>query len=131
MMNDELKAAVVRYMNGIEDRLARVEDFASDQVPLLVTEWLRWEFWSSVMIALAILSAAAACFWFSCKCKEIYQNTTDEESKNCAAIFGTFSLFVTPVLMLLSLPFVYSAIKVAIAPRVVIVERVAGMVRGR
>lgn len=129
-MNAELQETMLRYLNGLEARLSRVEDFASDQVPLLVQEWLRWEFWSNIIKMSGWAMLALLLVLLFRWCVKEYKAAKDDETRNASCFFGTVFFAGSVLSVIPVLVYAYSATKVIIAPRVVIVENVAETLKG-
>lgn len=102
-------------------------NFAAEQTPLLVQEYLAWAFWSSLFYGIAFLVVAVVCGITTYKLVRKAWCESDNEPLFILSVvpcvvcflccFGTFDSFV-------------DAAKVKIAPRVIIVEKIAGLAKG-
>lgn len=125
-MDEELKQRLTKYLDTLEDSLAKGADWTAEQAPLIVQEYLAWEFWihtiggvlcgvgiviSLIMLVLGIKKLAA-------------------DSLSNA---GFSLVLVSSCLLVLSFVGVcansHDALKVSIAPRVVILEKVQEFVK--
>lgn len=102
-------------------------EFVSEQAPLLVQEYLHWIFWGSMIqagINLAILIAMV--FFARWAGKKIYEK--DSDASMVCLILGI--LFCIPACFCAAqaIAGIMDAIKVLVAPRVIIVEKIAELV---
>lgn len=133
-MNDELEKKLVEYMAGLESRLKTAEDFAVEQLPDVIQQWLAWELWSSVTLAALFLLVAACIGIFV---KKFWKFAGDFDSVDRAFARGIVSILGTIVMagfLVAAGSNVYWAVKVSVAPKIVILEKVsqlAGFSRSR
>lgn len=104
--------------------------FAQEQVPLFVKEVLMWEFWSNAMTFALVTGGFLLALWLCIR----YIKKTDWESEfDPKAITCIFSGFASVILfcavLIEGVPSLFRAVKVAVAPRVVLVEKAAELVK--
>lgn len=115
-----LKQKLVEYMGSLESAVKSAGDVVVDEFPKVVEEYLRWEAVSNgigAVVSGLVLMASVMLF---------------------IALWRKLRVEEQPVLMLFTVPFVflpiilvgcsYKLIKVTVAPRVVILEKIADMV---
>ena len=125
-MDHELKARLASYLDTLESTVKSGSDFLVEQAPLYVREYLNWTFWSSMFIGVV----CAAIFWFmvlasKAAYKKVVENMYPYNDSLTAS--WTAVLIMMVACSLLSLIFTvtsfYTATKVTLAPRVVLMER--------
>jgi hypothetical protein len=121
-MNDELKEKLMHYLETIEKGVNQGADFVAEQAPLYVQEFLAWEFWqhciSAIAFALAIIVILALGWNFSAMMK----NSKNREANDMRLAPLVASLLLAGILLPILIFEVKQALKVELAPRVVIVE---------
>jgi hypothetical protein len=120
-MDEELKQRVLSYMDATE----RV---VSSEMPLVAQEYLNWQWYSSVGVGAA--SAAWCALAFACirGLLKWRDRDGDEEGGIFAGVFiSSMLLFFGLFIMALNIE---NAAKVAIAPRVVLLEKAADLIGG-
>lgn len=127
-MNDEIKAKLLQYVNGLESVVESGGDFLSEQLPLFVKELLAWEFYSSIFLVVAFsILAAISCRLF-CQCwRWLDKHESIKGYNDFMPLFGiglVLSFIASCVFVILSLTNGYHSVKVAVAPRVVLMEKV-------
>lgn len=78
-IDEELKKKLTEYLISLESELKSAKDFSTEQVPLVVQEYLNWIFWSNLallLLFLAIFSFMAFVFNQIRKCIDD-RNSTD------------------------------------------------------
>jgi O-antigen/teichoic acid export membrane protein len=120
-----------RWADRLEVAGDKTVDFASAEIPEYVRELLAWEFWSSifvvgVMIALFFVCVVAMKFI----CKALDKVKWDPEDNFLAALLFLCCCIGMPTCVIVGTVQSYNAVKVKVAPRVVIVEKIQGLARG-
>ena len=120
-MNEATKQAIEQFIQKILAGAEAAGNFTTEQTPLLVQEWLRWQivdsaFW--LVVGLVIL-AVSLLTW-----KRSWKISFDEDIPLIVANF-------TGVLLgsLMTVTNTFDLIKVLVAPRVVLLEKFADLVR--
>lgn len=121
----DIQHRLTKYMDELEKALSTSAEFAAKEAPLVVQEFLEWEFWSSVMAATGCLLFVIA-FLVS-----VYRNR-----KFFADNFELAPLLVIPgIVVILAAVCVCErtarAAKVSIAPRLVLLEKVSELAHGK
>lgn len=118
--NEEIKAAVIEYLKTFESGLKKAGEFSMEQVPLVVQEFLAWEFWGSIAAATVCCIAIAIVFPLhkaGCKISDPFS-----EGRILTHILSVFSWIVLSVSAVIQL---VEALKVTVAPRLVILEKIS------
>lgn len=146
-MDEAFKAKLLKYLDGLETAAGKVQDFASAEIPLFVREWLLWHAVSNAVYAVGFLLVAVAALWvgvrlvrwgygnWNASCEE-YKAAKNDSSRRWAAdeagnraagvIFGGLVLSAAGLFgFAVAGHFALAALKVAVAPRVVVVEKIA------
>lgn len=134
-MNDELKARLVQYLDAMGARFAKAEDFAVEQIPDVAQQWLAWEFWSCVFFDAVVLVVAVLSFFLHKASvvafgKKKAKNDPNDDGSFEAALAVLF-LIASAGCILWSFYFGYKGIKVTVAPKVVLIEKIAELARGK
>jgi len=122
-MTEEIKVKVIEYLQTFEQGIKKAGEFSAEQAPLVVQEFLAWEFWGNAVpavLCLALLLTVA-----------VTAITVFIKSRNSDYKFGA-ALFGTAIVVGLSLPTAVcgtQAMKAAIAPRVVLLEKISGLMQ--
>lgn len=121
-VNPDLQAKLVTYLDGLEKGAAKVGEFAEREIPETIREWLLWlaveRFTYAALCLLGVVIVAAIMRKLLKQCKG------DEDVAVPVWLFGgtalCFGIFGT-------VHYGMAGAKVVIAPRVVIVEKVADL----
>lgn len=125
-MNEELQERIEGYLDAVESSANTAGEFAAEQVPLVAQEYLAWVFWGGVVLLLAalvgiLLSAVAAyVFW---KTKDSLKHVEANVLSAMAALALATGSFIAAV------PATYNIVKVTVAPRVVLIEKAAELIK--
>lgn len=136
-MNPELQAKLVTYLDGLEKGAAKVGEFAEREIPETIREWLMWMAVENFAYGTLLLVGGVASYFVS---RSIYRWASDQmkgvqwmhrdPGHELAAAFGAVARVLAPVLLVsFSVPFFMKGVKVIVAPRVVIVEKVAELAK--
>ena len=151
-MEEELKGRLLKYLDSVESKVSDATDFVLDQAPALAQEIIRWEIVSNSLcfcIAIAVTLAIFKGQWMLLKwiraCTDAGkiseqdhvrpQVVPDVLGEDCDLEFILpVSLFFPPVIMLaILIPslccYPNRILKAAIAPRLVIVEKIGDLVK--
>jgi hypothetical protein len=130
-MDEKTKELLLKYLEAGADRLERGAAFVEAEIPLVVTEYLSWYWWNS-MIAVIFwmfifgigVLLLKACHYSA---KELEKEKHNSESGWIHAMVFSFLWAVFFCVLGLSLTCVSGKdlIKVSVAPRVVILEKIA------
>ena len=132
-MDEELKQRLLRYLDSMEEGIEKSAEFVADQAPDVVQQWLAWEFWSSVFFATCcIVTAVASAYYFRrlwiWADKHLTKDAKESEAGpvilGLAVLAGMCIGTLTGAIMN-----AYSATKVSVAPKVVIVEKMTELAK--
>lgn len=118
--NEDVKLAIVEYLKTFESGLKKAGDFSMEQVPLVIQEFLAWQFWGSV-------TACCGCCLAILIISMIHKYVSKRVSSGSDAMVlnhllcGVGVVIATPGVII---SFV-SALKVSVAPRLVILEKIS------
>ncbi len=137
-MNDEIQKRLSTYMGVLEESLKSAKDFTVAEAPLYVRELLLWEFWHNVVSGSALLLVALVVavavplvirrFFRS----EYFTNmhSVDQTGATFMTFMGSGLIlvfgFCAPVLNAYAR--FETALKVSVAPRVVLLEKIQGAI---
>lgn len=133
-LNPELQAKLVTYLEGLEKGAAKVGEFAEREIPETVREWLLWMAIENFAYAAIMIVVAGLCFIAMRKIIKIHGGLSGIGPQNdtpLPAIFVVALPVIAVVLMVAAVPHLMMGVKVLVAPRVVIVEKVAELTRGK
>ena len=123
-INEEIKQKMLDYLQSFEAGIKKAGEFSAEQAPLVVQEFLAWEFWSHFVgaaLCLLTLLTIGAVVWKICKVTESF-----DELRFGGCLFGGMaSVGLLIGLMVNS----YCAGKVSVAPRIVVLEKIATLVK--
>ncbi len=125
-IDEELKKKMVEYLNQLESGLKSAKDFSSEQVPLLVQEYLNWLFWSSIGMSIICVAIFTVIYMISRKCHSLLCPEREAAERFLLCVFGGLLLSIVSVFFVAG---IHDAAKVKIAPRVVILEKVSDLIK--
>ena len=110
--------------------IVKAVDFAQEQAPLVVQEFLQWKFAQGVIWATVAVIALVALGIVFYKCKKIFSENSDGSE-----IGGVFGMMISALIFCVVigeglLPNVEQMVKVKVAPRVYMIEWVSDQVQG-
>lgn len=135
-MEEELKGRLLKYLDSVESKVSDATDFVLDQAPALAQEIIRWEIASNSLYFCIAIAGALAVFKGQWMLLRFVRAGTDAgKIRECDLEFILpVSLFFPPVIMLgLLIPslccYPNRILKAAIAPRLVIAEKIGDLVK--
>lgn len=150
-MNPELQAKLVQYLDSLEKGTSKVGEFAEREIPETIREWLLWmaveNFTCAGLFLIVTLASLAMIRWMVRKCPEWTNRRIAEEKVRYRVLYRDrdpvasdldlterYAVFMTlAAIALFSFVgfarFAIDGAKVLIAPRVVIVEKVAELTK--
>jgi hypothetical protein len=149
-MDEATKQALNQFVQDIVKGAQATAHFAVEQTPLVVQEWLNWIFWSNLIngllgIGVILFLAYLAFLWApnvaytlsynsaksSPYClKEAQCGAAGIESKNVARLAGgVVWVFVNIFAASATASYLLTALKVVVAPRVVLLEQFANLLK--
>lgn len=130
-MDEQLKSKLLTYLDFLEAKVQSGDEFVVAEAPLVIQEWLLWtaiENW--FLFALSVATVAASCWGlrqFALAFEEA-EARGDEKDQNGAS----FTCLLLIVAACLGVWFAQShlraAVKVHVAPRVVVIEKVSQLI---
>lgn len=130
-MNDQLQSKMVEVIASIQSGVSRASDFAIDQLPDVVQQYIAYGRVSSIfftLIPLAIAAMFAATYWWNVKHPKIEDGYRSKRTES--------QLFIMSLCIILSslsfLVFCYNlngSLMVWVAPKVWVIHELAAMVR--
>lgn len=126
-MNDELQNKLVAYLDRIEQGVDSGGEFLASEAPIFAAELLAWLFWSNILTGigflLAILMLGIVAYF-------LVQGMKSDDELVPPGLFALI-LLATFALMFASFAFTSfaNAVKVKVAPRVVVVEELSKLSR--
>jgi hypothetical protein len=129
-MNEEIKNRIDGYLDAIQSSAQQAGEIIAEQTPLVAQEFLAWYFWDSVtfaIIALIVFSFTSIATYVGLQ-KSLEAIDSDSEMADLVP------LMIFPVMLLIlsggfALENIRCAMKVSVAPRVVLLEEVSKLSR--
>ena len=121
-VNEQLAELLAFVKKGAE----ATTDFAVEQAPLVAREIVAWTFWHAIAGCLLAVFAAAFAFWCGRVVKR-WANRRDVGEELMFPVFGAAAAGLVAVgLLVTNAP---AAIKVAVAPRLVIIDYIGKLTK--
>jgi hypothetical protein len=123
-VSEEVQAKMLQYLQQFEAGVKSAADFSAEQAPLVVQEFLAWEFWSNFIGG---LSCAFAMIVVLIGAFIVYKKAEEGSAERIVATVLTFAfsiLLLIPTSIHLS-----RALKIKVAPRVVVLEEISKLVK--
>jgi hypothetical protein len=125
-MNTSTEQNINEAIDWLQQTGGKIQDFAAEQAPLYCREVVAWEFWNAtVYLSIGIIVFFTCCIGLFLARKEIKKSwdECDPGWPGCAALMalaaiGGLAMFADNI---------GTAIKAAVAPRLVIVEHLRGL----
>lgn len=132
-MDEQLRERLEKYLETIEEAASQAGGFVMEQAPLVVQEYLAWRFWSDIFACVISVVIATAVFFLAgyLRDKATKWKADSWEDKNnrkgsIAACFIAQSLAIGLTFIPVGIA-TFDAVKVSVAPRVVLIEKVADL----
>lgn len=123
-INEEIKQKMVEYLQTFEAGVKKAGEFSAEQAPLVVQEFLAWEFWSH---AVGAVVCGVAIIVIALVIRKIWNITESfDELRFGGSLFGGMACVGLMVGLCCNS---YYAGKVAVAPRIVVLEKIATLVK--
>jgi len=124
-MNDATKQALEQFVTKMLSAAEQGASWTADQAPLLVQEWLRWQLvnsalWALVFVAITTLIAIRMLPWA--------KRGEERDEFEFGAAWVSYSV-VQLLTFIAAAVWVESLLKVLIAPRVVVLEKFADLIK--
>ena len=127
-MNEEIQQRITKYLDAIEASAQGAGDFVSEQAPMVAQEYLAWVFWSSALGAVGLMVAGVTGLVFSVLfLKQFLKNK--EFIEHPEAMLTAIPIIIAGLAVGVGLQNAGTALKVSVAPRVVLLEKVSELSR--
>lgn len=114
-MSEEIKQKLLEYLQSIET-------FAKEETPLLVSEFIRWEIVSGIILSVACLILTMAFLYAARKLWSLVKGSASEPAV-------VFPIFFALVAFGGAVHGVYRSAKACCAPRVVAIEKIGKLLK--
>lgn len=128
-MNEEIKNRLIKYLDSLESIGKNFVDLGSQEIPLYIQELLNWMFWESFLYLVSSLIVILSLTMIGIKSGKFCQERWDNNDYIYPPPAIVYALFFFIVLILVPLPIInfHTMVKVSIAPRVVLIEKLMEM----
>lgn len=121
----DLEAKVVEYLDKAEGGLKAILDVSSEQVPIVIQEYLNWHMVSSIIGAVVAFAAVGA-LWYAAKWCYSMIHKTDNPAELGVILCISFSILP----LIIGTVELFTAIKIWIAPRVFLIDKFGEWISG-
>lgn len=136
-MDENLKARLDKYLDALEKGATRAGEFAEVEIPATIREYLVWYGVEHAIYAVCFVAVALVCFlmgrrFYPAVKKYLDDNQAWDEPPVIGLVVSWILKNLVPWLFLIG--FVVHAmdvVKVCVSPRIVLVEKVADVVKGK
>jgi len=133
-VDDDLKGRLSKYLDALERGAQKAGEFAEAEIPATIREWLIWQACESGVIALGFLIAAVVAYLLCTKGLRAAKNAPmmHQMDRDPLIALAWAGRVLIPAALLIG--FVYNGlhtVKCIVAPRVVVVEKAAELVKGK
>lgn len=125
-MSEQTRQALEAYIQKIIALADKTTDFAADQFPLLVQEWLRWYAAESILFIVVSIPFVIA----PVVIRRRYLRSQSEPSDDDVFGSAVLAFFATVIPFLAFTNNLWALVKVTVAPRVVLVQEFVNLVKG-
>ena len=123
-MDEELKLKMLEYLQEIEKSAGQVTDFAIEQTPLVIQEFLAWHIAGGV---LAIIVSVIGIVVGIVACRLVLRNMAEGQDKALAFMLAGVMTFLP--FSIIGCINVAKVTKAIVAPRVVVLEKISDLVK--
>lgn len=124
-VKSELEAKLLSYLEALESATKNTEGFLVEQMPLVAQEYIDWYFWSS--LGIAVFCATVVCFaviiGFWARMREIALEKAGCDVEQYVAMV-IIAILTTVGFLVGLLTSLYHVLKVVVAPRLVLLEKI-------
>jgi hypothetical protein len=128
-LRDDVRERVARYMDAIEATASDAGEFVTEQMPLVAQEYLQWCWFAAIIKATAmaavVVVAVIGCILVWVRTRNSYKR----DDKELRTLSLTVTAFVGLFFGGLAVTYTLDAVKVSVAPRVVLLEKVSELVK--
>ena len=131
-MNEELKDRLVSYLDKLENVVEKTGDFASEQIPDVAQQYINWIIAENTIYAVMWLTMSIGTAYFA----RFFYKKLNEHGKVDASYQGSeyipvvlSSIFIFALCLPCFINYSLHATKAIVAPKVVIVEKLAELAK--
>jgi hypothetical protein len=134
-MNEDIKNKLIDWLQYLEEGMKSASDFTAEQVPIVIQEYLALYFWESAFycgIGVLLIFLGAVTYFIVARpaMKKWAGPNRTTEAEDSMGVIGMIASITLPVGgTTLSTIMTYYMIRVTVAPRVVILEKVSELLR--
>lgn len=129
-MDNNLQEKVIQW---IESTASKIGDFATEQIPPFITEYLTWKFWEAAFSASFYLILVAVTGVYLAYWKKIWAWTMEkfEDSDGASLIPTLLSAAALSLLIIFQFPYdeIKDMIQINIAPKVYLLEKASELIK--
>ena len=129
-MDNNLQEKVIQW---IESTASKIGDFATEQIPLFITEYLTWKFWEAAFSASLYLIVLAVAGVYLAYWKKIWAWTMKEFDVSDGISLAPALLSAAALSLLIIFKFPYDEIKdmiqINIAPKIYLLEKASELIK--
>ena len=128
-MDSDLQDKLTGYLDNLESGLKSAGDFAAEQIPDVVQQWLAWQMWSSLFYVVVFALLIAMAIGIARKLYRSCEGMTDYDREFTRLWINSIAAIVVIVLLVICIANARNAIKVAVAPKVVVLEKIVDLAK--
>ena len=129
-MDNNLQEKVIQW---IESTASKIGDFATEQIPPFITEYLTWKFWEAAFSASMYLIVLAVAGVYLAYWKKIWAWTMEDfdGSDGISLLPTLISAVGVSLLLIFNFPYdeIKDMIQITIAPKVYLLEKTAELIK--
>ena len=126
-MNETTQQALEQFVQKMLTAAEQGGSWTAEQAPLVVQEWLRWQMVSAAGAAAILLALCGVAAGLSRYCVVLARRDPREAEVNWS--IAAMTAVIAVIIGLFSLIPIWRGIKVYIAPRVVVLEKFADLIK--
>lgn len=133
-MDQELKNQLMKYLEKAESAADSAGNFVLEQAPDVIRQFLAWEFYSAVFFIVLSLLFMIPLIWNLLWSIKVWKDSEKEGFNGTDS--GLIAIWIALSFMSIFIPIIpiscnaYYATKVYVAPKVVLMEKAAELVKG-
>lgn len=133
-VESQLTSDYAQLSQWIKDTAANTGNFLNEQTPLFIQEYMNWMFWSNLITSVFFTAILCASIIATiCLFKSAIKNKENKDLGEGLIFSGCISSMVSGLLLVVFLLIVpdasFKCLKVKLAPRVLIIEKVGELIK--
>lgn len=124
-MNKELQDRLIEYLGSLDGAVRQAGGFVAEQAPLVAQEWIRYEFWSNAIQCVVLLVAGLVLLTAGL----LFLRRQFRDHDNPWFLGTLVGLAIAAPLLCVGSNCGIDALKAKIAPRVVVLEKIAELAK--